>query len=233
MKRVVVPLLLVLVALGIAAAVMREPGRTGPDVIPGGERSGAGASADADPSPGSPEATYASAVEALERGDPAQAVERLRRAADRDHAGAAFRLGAIYEAGRGVERDPDRAVAWYRRAAAAGDQRAWLNLAHMYATGDGVPEDESKAAQWYERAAREGNAHAQYALGLTYDRGGTGLERDPVAAWFWLTVAAERFGANAFRDSANQARAEIENDMTAAQLERARRRLGRWRAAND
>ena len=231
MKRVVLPLLLVLAGLALWAWLIpesAEPPRTATTVAT--ESSGEG-STGADPD--SPEGLYADAREALERGRAQEAAELLRRAANRGHASAAFRLGALYEEGRGVERDAERAVAWYRRAADAGDERAWLNLAHMYAKGDGVPEDESRAAHWYERAARAGNAHAQYALGLTYNRGGTGLERDRVAAWFWLTVAADSFGPNAFRDSANQARTEIERRLTEAEMERARERLSRWHAAHD
>lgn len=235
MKRVVIPLLLVLAGLGLWAWLIpesAEPPRTATSPRTSAADGTAGnGSGNADP--GSPEAVYAEALEALERGRAEQAAQRLERAAEQGHASAMFRLGALHEEGRGVEHAPERAVAWYRRAAEAGDERAWLNLAHMYAKGDGVPEDESQAAHWYERAARAGNAHAQYALGLTYNRGGTGLERDRVAAWFWLTVAADGFGANTFRDSANQARAEIARHLSEAELERARARLRRWHEDRD
>lgn len=172
-------------------------------------------------------------VEAANGGDHREAADRWRQAAALDHADAAFRLGALYEEGRGVEQDHERAVRWYRRAADNGNESAWFNLGHMYASGQGVAKDAAKAVHWYGKAAHNDNVYAQYALGMIHFQGGAGLKRDLEAAWFWLTVAADNFGANAFRDNANDVRRRAGERMTEAQRSAARQRLRAWRAERE
>lgn len=173
---------------------------------------------------------YAAGRDAYDAGDYTAAVEHWRRAADMGHAAAEFRLGAMYEEGKGVAQDMGRAVEWYRRAAEHGSERAQFNLAHMYATGKGVEQDEAMAAEWYRRSAERGNAHAQYALGLIHYRG-EAVERDLVRAWAWLTVAVHNFDPNRFRDEANEVRRAIEAEMTAEQRQAAERLLDEWASA--
>ena len=176
---------------------------------------------------------FAAGQTAFDDEDYRTAIEQWRRAAALEHAEAEFRLGAMYEEGLGVDADFGRAVHWYRQAAQHGSERAQFNLGHMYGTGSGVPEDESQAAHWYGLAAERGNAHAQYALGMIHYRGGTGIERDLVAAWFWLTVAANSFGVNALRDNANQIRRQASERMTETQRLAAQQRLQAWQSARD
>lgn len=173
---------------------------------------------------------FAAGVEAADAGNHREAADRWRQAASMDHADAAFRLGALYEEGSGVEQDYGRAVHWYRRAADHGNESAWFNLGHMYAEGQGLARDAAEAAHWYGLAARNENVYAQYALGMIHFQGGPGLERDMEATWFWLTVAADNFGANAFRDNANDIRRRAHERMTEAQRDAARQRLRDWRA---
>lgn len=176
------------------------------------------------------EALFSAGLEAADGGNYREAADRWRQAAARDHADAAFRLGALYEEGRGVERDPERAVHWYRHAADHGNESAWFNLGHMYAKGQGVAKDAVKAVGWYEKAARNENAYAQYALGMIHFHGGAGLQPDLETAWFWLTVASDNFGANAFRDNANDVRGRAAERMSETQRRAARQRLRDWRA---
>lgn len=173
---------------------------------------------------------YAAAQAAYDAGDYTTAVEHWRRAADMGHAAAEFRLGAMYEEGKGVEQDHGEALEWYRRAAEHGSERAQFNLAHMYANGKGVARDEAEAAKWYRRSAERGNAHAQHALGLIHYRG-KAVERDLVRAWAWLTVAVHNFDPNKFRDDANEVRRAIEEEMTAEQQAAAERLLEEWASA--
>lgn len=172
-------------------------------------------------------------VAAADGGNHRKAADRWRQAAALDHADAAFRLGALYEEGRGVEQDHERAVHWYRRAADNGNETAWFNLGHMYARGRGVTEDAGEAVRWYEKAARNENVYAQYALGMIHFQGGANLKRDLEAAWFWLTVAADNFGANTFRDNASDVRGRAAERMTEAQKTAARQRLRDWRAERE
>jgi TPR repeat protein len=182
---------------------------------------------------GEAEDLFEAGVEAANRVRYGEAAEYWRQAAALDHADAAFRLGALYQEGRGVDQDYARAVDWYRRAAANGNESAWFNLGHMYAKGQGVERDAAEAVHWYEKAARNGNTYAQYALGMIHFHGGARLQRDLAAAWFWLTVAADNFGANAFRDNANDVRGRAEGLMTEAQLSAAGQRLRDWRAEHE
>lgn len=179
---------------------------------------------------GEAEDLFAAGVEAANGGNLPEAAERWRQAAALDHAEAAFRLGALYEEGRGVDQDYERALHWYHRAAENGSESAWFNLGHMYAKGQGVAKDAAEAVRWYEKAARNENVYAQYALGMIHFHGGAGLRRDLESAWFWLTVASDNFGANAFRDNANDVRGRAAERMTEAQLSTARQRLRDWQA---
>lgn len=176
---------------------------------------------------------FSAGVEAAGKGRYLEAADRWRQAAALDHADAAFRLGALYEEGRGVDQDHGEAVDWYHRAAANGNESAWFNLGHMYAKGQGVEKDAAEAVHWYEMAARNGNAYAQYALGMIHFQGGPGLQRDLAGAWFWLTVAADNFGANAFRDNANEVRRQAEDRMSDAERDAAGKRLRDWRAEHE
>lgn len=179
---------------------------------------------------GKAEDLFSAGVEAARNGNHIEAADRWRQAAALEHADAAFRLGALYQQGRGVEQDHERAVHWYRRAADNGNDSAAFNLGHMYAKGQGVAKDAAAAVGWYERAAGNGNAYAQYALGMIHFQGGPGLQRDMETTWFWLTLAADNFGANAFRDNANDVRRRAAERMTEAEHSAARERLREWRA---
>jgi len=170
--------------------------------------------------------------DAYDRGDYAAALRAWRQAARLDNAEAEFRIGAMYEEGKGVDEDPKRAFDWYKRAAEHGSEHAQFNLAHMYASGTGVEQNETEAAKWYRQSAERGNAHAQYALGLIYYRG-KAVKRDLVTAYAWLTVAAHNFEPNMFRDNANKVLHAIEQEMTPAQREAAQQRLDEWAAARD
>ncbi|MEZ5997466.1 MAG: tetratricopeptide repeat protein [Hyphomonas sp.] len=84
---------------------------------------------------------------------------------------AQFRMGVMYDSGRGVTQNSTEAVYWYKLAAEKGLREAQYNLALMYDNGDGVPEDNTEAAKWYKLAARQGLAEAQYNLGGAYFNG--------------------------------------------------------------
>ena len=121
----------------------------------------------------------------------AEALRRLRQAADASNVHAQVALGALYDAGRGVSRDYARAAVWYLRAAERGDADAQYNLASMYHTGQGRPPDHGEAAVWYRRAAERGHAAAQFNLGILFFVG-AGVAHDPVQAAAWYRRAAEQ-----------------------------------------
>jgi TPR repeat protein len=76
---------------------------------------------------------YDSAVEALERGDTAQALNAFRVAAEGGHPQAQFELAFLhyFDIRRGDQRE---AVRWFRRAADQGHPRAQYMLGGFYPT---------------------------------------------------------------------------------------------------
>ena len=75
---------------------------------------------------------------AYKRGDFATALRELSPLANLGYAGAQYRLGVMYERGRGVPQDYKTAAKWYRRAAEQGDALAQQSLGVMYGQGQGV-----------------------------------------------------------------------------------------------
>lgn len=84
-----------------------------------------------------------------------------------------------------------------RQNAELGDAQAQFDLAYLYYKANvdpdirGLVQSDKLAAHWYERAARQGHAGAQYNMAVLHLQG-RGAERDPVAAFAWLTAAASR-----------------------------------------
>ncbi len=109
--------------------------------------------------------------------------------AEAGDAEAAFRLGILYDLGRGVPSDPAEALRWYKRAGEGGLPAAELNAAFMYDRGRGTRRDASEAALWYARAAAHGNHRAEYDLGQLYEAG-DGVPRNLDLAAAWLRQAA-------------------------------------------
>jgi hypothetical protein len=84
--------------------------------------------------------------------DLAQAVQWYRRAAERGHSDAQYRLGFMYVLGDGVRSDPEEGLRWLRLAAAQGLGDAMRLIADLYRDGHhGVPIAPSQAADWDRR----------------------------------------------------------------------------------
>jgi len=146
--------------------------------------------------------------------------------ADAGDARAQFMMGTIYEQGLGVPKDLPTAAAWYRRAADGGNASAQYNLGVFYQFGKGVTKDSAEAARLLQMAAEQGHGRAQNNLSTFYFTG-VGVARDVVEAWKWLTLSAQDL-KGAGREIALSNRAVIEREMTADQIEAARRRVAEW-----
>lgn len=86
------------------------------------------------------------------------------KAAAQGVARAQYRLGVMYDSGKGVLQDYKQAVMWYKKAAVQGHAQAQYNLGIMYANGEGVPLDYKQAARWNKIAAEQGHFQAQCNL---------------------------------------------------------------------
>jgi len=126
---------------------------------------------------------------ALAKRDYALAAKELRPLAERGDAEAQYRVGLMYEFGKGYPQDKAQGVAWFRKSAAQGHTAAQQELGVIYATGDGVAKDDVQAVAWFQKAATLGNPTAQYNLGLMIAKG-AGVRRDDTQAIAWFRKSA-------------------------------------------
>ena len=135
--------------------------------------------------------TIETALNAYSEGNYTSALEILQRLAQEGEARAQYNLGAMYDAGSGVEEDNEVAVKWYSAAAEQGVASAAFNLGNMYREGHGVDKSYEQAVTWYQRAAKQGDSSAQYNLGAMYENG-YGTERNLDKALEWYLKAANQ-----------------------------------------
>jgi TPR repeat protein len=131
---------------------------------------------------------------------PAFIVERYRARAEAGDAGAAFRLGLLYEEGL-VDGAPDlvSAARWYGAAAEGGHGPAQFKRGAMHMGGIGGPPDFAAAARLYRAAAEQGIAEAQFNLAILLSQG-IGVPADREEAIRWYEQAAFRGIVPAMRE---------------------------------
>ncbi len=115
----------------------------------------------------------------------------MQQSAELGYVIAQYRLGVMYDLGRGVEQDDAKALIWYQLAAEQGYVHAQYNLGVMYDVGQGVEPDDALALMWYRKAAEQGNKNAQNRLGLMY-YSGQGVDVNYAEAMKWYHLAAEQ-----------------------------------------
>lgn len=135
-------------------------------------------------------------------------------------AGPDFNAGeAAYTAG-----DFEGAARHFSALAEQGHVLAQYNLALLYEEGQGIERDYGKAREWYRRAAAQGNVDARYALGQMHLKG-LGAPQDLVQAHLWFDLAGRPPHPHRL---AAEARAKVAKQMTAAELDTARRLAQEW-----
>lgn len=107
--------------------------------------------------------------------------------------------GAAIDDGQTAYNSGDFATALqlWRPLAEQGDARAQNNLGVMYENAKGVAQDVNEAVRLYRLAAAQGYGGAQYNLGLIYAIGRGGVQRDPLRAYMWFTLASMSQSGNA------------------------------------
>lgn len=130
-------------------------------------------------------------VKAYDSGDYAAAIKEWEPEAEKGDRNALFNLGQIYRMGKGVQQNLDRAEHYYLEAAKRGHPAAQGNLGTLYYFGkaNGKPQTE-RALKWWRLAAHSGDPRSQYMLGVLYFNG-KHVDRDIVAAYGWMTLAAK------------------------------------------
>src|SRR5258706_13761678 len=86
--------------------------------------------------------------EALSRQDYATAIKEYRPLAERGDAEAQYRIGRMYEFGKGYPQDKAQGIAWIRKAPAQNHADAQQELVVVYATCDCLDQDASQAVAW-------------------------------------------------------------------------------------
>ena len=71
-----------------------------------------------------------------------------------------FRLGWMYDNGKGVPENDAEAVEWYRKSANQGFRSAQFSLGRRYWSDDGVPENSIRAYVWWSMAKTQGHTAA-------------------------------------------------------------------------
>ena len=119
----------------------------------------------------------------------------------------------------------------FRALSARGHAGAEFMLGAMYFNGKGKLRDNLLAAAWFQKSARKGNVLAQFAYGSLYIVG-WGVPRDLVEAYMWLTLVTEE-DVPSLNRQAVLLRDDVAADMTALEIDRARRKARRWRPARS
>jgi hypothetical protein len=103
-------------------------------------------------------------MEAMQKGDYAEAFCHWRPLAEKGHTDAEYHLGWFYANGHGLRVDMGKAVYWWTRAAEQGHADSQYALAIAYNNGEGMPPDPEQAVYWLLEAAHQGNDDAQTIL---------------------------------------------------------------------
>ncbi|TNE43972.1 MAG: sel1 repeat family protein [Sphingomonadales bacterium] len=140
-------------------------------------------------------------------------------------------MGVAYAFGKGVPQDKAAAIDWYSKAANQGYAEAQFNLGASYAGGLGVPKNMNEAIKWYLRAANQGHGGAQFNLGFAYGLG-TGVPVSLVEAYKWFTLSASQ-PETTQPDAAIKNRDYAASQMTAAQLDEAKKLVAEWQLHVD
>jgi localization factor PodJL len=139
------------------------------------------------------------------------------------NAPAQYRLGTLYERGKGVAKDLKAALGWYERSAALGNVKAMHNAAVLAANSDQEKADYARAFKWFSLGAAHGLKDSQFNLAILLERG-LGTKANPKEALFWYSVAAQQGDADA-----NKRAGVLAKTLAAADLKTTQERLASWK----
>ena len=91
--------------------------------------------------------------------------------AKKGNAEAQYKVGEMYEAGRGVDVNKDEAMKWFTQAADGGSQNAKDKLLYVDMEKNGLTKDNKAEYEGLKTRAKGGDEYAQYYLGMMYSHG--------------------------------------------------------------
>lgn len=109
--------------------------------------------------------------------------------AQKGNAEAQFKVGEMYEAGRGVEENMVEALLWIKRAAAQGNKAANYKLLYNDLQLNGINKDNKVQLDELKDAANAGDGYALYYFGLMHSQG-VGQKKNSDMALDWLGKAS-------------------------------------------
>ena len=171
-------------------------------------------------------ADFQKGLAAYKNKDYAIAIAEWEPLAQKGYAGAAFKLGKIYQLGQGVPQDYGKAIKWFERAGKGrygAKKNSWRGAAYytlglMHLKGEGVPKNKRKAVSLFKKSSRAGASDtwtglATYNLGLMTLKGEGGLRKNQKDAEYWFKKSAKRGNKEAQQalDAAQKASKEARN----------------------
>ncbi len=118
-----------------------------------------------------------------------EAIDLLKKAADKGFISAMCQIGLFYSGGIGVEPDVSYAFEWFKKASDAGDPMGQYYLGECYLWGKGIEKDQKRAAELLQKSADQDNARAMEKLGTCYHKG-WGVKQDSRKAHDYYKKAA-------------------------------------------
>ena len=128
---------------------------------------------------------------AFDKGDFGVARDLYNELANQGDRLAQFKMGVMYEEGKGVTKDGREAIRWYSVASGQGLPEAAFNLGRLYHDGRGIPQNYARARRWYLVAFERGDTKAAVNLGIMA-ASGEGGPGDYTKAIGWFLLAAQR-----------------------------------------
>ena len=105
--------------------------------------------------------SFAEACRLYENNKPQEALRIFHMLAKERHIGAMNNIGAMYEAGEGVDKSPQKALYWYKKSVRAGGVASIYNIADLYRKSGNM----QLSKKWFTRAveAKDGDAALELA----------------------------------------------------------------------
>jgi localization factor PodJL len=164
---------------------------------------------------------YLNGADGVEQ-DFAKAAYWYGKASAAGNAPAQYRLGTLYERGKGVARDMNAALGWYERSGALGNVKAMHNAAVLAAGNEQRQPDYARAFKWFSLGAAHGLKDSQFNLAVLLERG-LGTKANSKEALFWYSMAAKQNDADA-----NKRADRIAKTLNPADLQETKDRLANW-----
>ena len=111
-----------------------------------------------------------------------------KKMADKGNAEAQFKVGEMYQTGRGVKKDTAAASEWFKKAQSNGHTEAGYRLLYLRIQKQGLTAENKVAAKEISTKAKSGDGISQYYLGMMYHHG-VGLTKNYDKALQWYKKA--------------------------------------------